>query len=153
MEGTFCLSSILCIVWRQNSGKKKLAGYFVEVQTGNLSARACTGLQGLQTFKTSVLKKREVLPGKMVVWMLHCLLEQVLPLLVATYENHKRVKPSSSQPQVQVIKRFVLLSKLLPCLPSYVSCQVFLWLAAVLVTAILAVAIPGSSTENAIYVG
>ena len=46
-EGTFCLSSILCIIQRQKGGKKKLAGYVIEVQTGNLSARTCSGLRGL----------------------------------------------------------------------------------------------------------
>ena len=78
MEGMFSLSSIFHIVQQQKGGKKVIPGYRVEVQTGHLSSTTWSGLQGLQMFNkatTKSLQKKEVLLGKMVVWIPSSVLE------------------------------------------------------------------------------
>ena len=98
MEGTFCLSSILCIVQQQKAGKKMIPGYRVEVQTGCLSSATRSGLRGLQTFSKAkkYIQKKEGLPGKMVVWIPSSVLERALLALVACFQQARKAKARSA---------------------------------------------------------
>ncbi|EDR05078.1 uncharacterized protein LACBIDRAFT_303869 [Laccaria bicolor S238N-H82] len=99
-EGTFALSSILCIVRQQKAEKKAVPGYTVEVQTGHLSTATLSGLRGLRTFTEattkSATKKTKILPGRMMVWVPCSILEQALPALVARYQKAQKSKNKPS---------------------------------------------------------
>ena len=98
-EGTFGLSSILHVIQQQKGGKKVIPGYRVEVQTGCLSSATQSGLQGLWTPGQATKKstqKKEVLPGKMVVWIPSSVLEWALPALVAHFQKARNAKAGSA---------------------------------------------------------
>ena len=98
-EGMFGLSSILRIIRQQKGGKKVIPGYRVEVQTGRLSSATQSGLQGLRTLGQATKKstqKKEVLPGKMVVWIPSSVLERALPALVARFQKARKAKAGSA---------------------------------------------------------
>ena len=95
----FGLSSILRIIRQQKGGKKVIPGYRVEVQTGCLSSATQSGLQGLRTLGQATKKstrKKEVLPGKMVVWIPSSVLERALPALVARFQKARKAKAGSA---------------------------------------------------------
>lgn len=76
-----------------------IPGYRVEVQTGCLSSATRSGLQGLRTFGSKATKKstkkKEVLPGKMVVWIPSSVLERALPALVARFQKARKAEAGS----------------------------------------------------------
>ena len=106
-EGMFGLSSILHIIRQQKGGKKVIPGYRVEVQTGRLSSATQSGLRGLRTFSQAAkksIRKKEVLPGKMVVWIPSSVLERALPALVARFQKARKAKAGSAPTSTSAYK-------------------------------------------------